>query len=64
MKDGKRTWIMRHEANLSSCMKIWNSKFGDNMYSKFEVNFGVFFEVHFRQAIYHFESLEVRNLTL
>ena len=42
-------------------MEIWNTKSGDNMYSDFEVKFGVVPKVHFRQAIYRFEALEVRN---
>ena len=45
-------------------MEIWNTKFGHNTYSDFEEKFGAFFEVHFRQTIYHFEALEVKNLTL
>ena len=45
-------------------MEIWNSKFDDNMYSDFKVKFGEFPEVHFMQAIYLFEALEVRNPTL
>ena len=37
MRKGKQIWmIMRHEANSSSCMKFWNSKFGGNMYFEFE----------------------------
>ena len=47
---------MRHEANSSSCMKIWNSKSGGIMYFDFEAKFRVFPEVYFRQAIYHFEN--------
>ena len=42
-------------------MKIWNSKSGDNMYSKFKVTFGVFSEVHFGQSVYFFKALEVRS---
>ena len=44
-------------------MEIWNTKFGHNTYSDFEEKFGAFFEVHFRQAIYRFESMEVKNPT-
>ena len=44
-------------------MEIWNVKFGGNMYFDFEVKFGVLSEVHFRQAIYRFESMEVKNPT-
>ena len=44
-------------------MEIWNTKSGDNMYSDFEVKFGVVPKVHFRQAIYRFESMEVKNPT-
>ena len=42
-------------------MEIWNEKSGDNMYSNFEVKFGVLLEVPFSQVIYRFEALEVRN---
>ena len=52
MRKGKQTWIMRHEANSSSCMDIWNSKFGGNMYFDFEENFKVLSEFHIRQDIY------------
>ena len=45
-------------------MEIWNTKSGDNMYSDFEVKFGVVPKVDFRQAIYCFEALEVKNPTL
>ena len=45
---------MRHEAGFN-CMKIWNSKSGDNMYFDFDDKFGILFEVHFRHIIYHFE---------
>ena len=55
---------MRHETNSLSCMEIWNSKSGGNIYSDFETKFRVFSEDHFRQAIYRFETLEVRNSTL
>ena len=61
MKKDKRTWIIRHEANSWSWMEIWNEKSGDNMYSNFEVKFGVLLEVPFSQVIYRFEALEVRN---
>lgn len=64
MRKDKRTWITSQEANSSSWMKIWNAKSGDNMYSDFEAKFGALLEVHFRQVIYRFEALEVRNLTL
>ena len=63
-RKGKQTWIMRHEANSSNCMEIWNSKSGGNMSFDFEVKFGAFFEVYFRKAIYFFKTLEVKNLTL
>ena len=42
---------MRHEARFS-CMKIYNSKFGGNIYSDFEDKFGVLPGVHFRLTIY------------
>ena len=45
-------------------MKIWNSKSDGNMYFDFKVKFRIFFEFHFRYAIYRFEALEVRNPTL
>ena len=45
----------------SSCIKVWNSKCGGNMYSKFQVKFGAISEINFGQAIYHFEVLEVRS---
>ena len=32
-KKGMQTWTMRHEANSSSCMEIWNLKFDSNIYS-------------------------------
>ena len=52
MRKGKQIWmIMRHEANSSSCMKFWNSKFGGNMYFEFEQKFRVLPKFHFRQAI-------------
>ena len=45
-------------------MEIWNTKSGDNMYSDFEVKFGVVPKVDFRQAIYCFEAREVKNSKL
>ena len=42
---------MRHEARFS-CMEIYNSKFGGNIYSDFEDKFGVLPGVHFRLTIY------------
>ena len=50
-KEGKKIWIMRHEASSSSCMEVWNSKSSGNMYSDFEVRFGVLPKVHFGKAI-------------
>ena len=38
------------------CMEIWNSKFGGNVYTNFELKFGAFSGVYFRHAIYHFEA--------
>ena len=61
IRKGKQAWIMRHEANSSSCTKIWNSKSSGNIYFDFESKFRALLEVHFRQAIYCFEALEVRN---
>ena len=43
---------MRNEANLSSCMEVWNSKFGGNVYFDFEAKFGALPEVHFIHIIY------------
>ena len=54
---GNEAWSKIYQV----CMKIWNSKSGGNMYFDFEVIFGVFPEVHSRQAIYLFKALEVRN---
>ena len=45
-------------------MEIWNAKFGGNMYSNFEEKCGALPKVYFRQAIYLFKALEVRNPTL
>ena len=62
-KDGKQTWNMRHEINSSSCMKIWNSKSGGNMYSDFEAKFEALLKVHFRPTIYFLRlgKLEVQR---
>ena len=54
---------MRHEARFS-CMEIWNSKFGGNMYSKFEDKFGVLYKVNFSHIIYCFEALKVKSPTI
>ena len=56
-KEGKRTWIIKHEENSSSCMEVWNSKSGGNMYSNFEENFGALSKVHFMHPIFFFEAL-------
>ena len=60
-KKGMKTWTMRHEANSSSCMEIWNLKFDSNIYSNFEENFGALYEFYFSQSIYRFEALEIKN---
>ena len=52
---------MRHKTNSSSCMEIWNSKSGGNMYSNFEAKFGVISKVHFSQPIYRFKALEIKK---
>ena len=52
---------MRHDANSSSCMEIWNSKSGSNMCFGFKAKFRALCKVHFRQSIYHFEALEVKK---
>ena len=63
MRKGKRTWIKRHEANSSSWMEIWNAKSGCNMYYDFEAKFEALPKVHFRQTIYCFKALKVKNPT-
>ena len=54
-KEDKKTWEMRHEARFS-CMEIYNSKFGGNIYCDFEDKFSILPEVHFRHTIYLFEA--------
>ena len=63
-REGKRTWIMRHETNSSSCMEVWNPKYDGNIYSEFEAKFGVLSEVHFRHTIYRFKAWKVRSPTV
>ena len=60
-KEGMQTWTMRHEANSSSCVEIWNLKFGSNIYSNFEEKFGALSEFYFSQSIYRFEALEIKK---
>ena len=55
---------MRHETNSLSCMEIWNSKSGGNIYSEFEDRFEILLEVHFRHTIYRFEAHELKSLML
>ena len=42
-------------------MEILNSKFGNSIYSEFEVKFGVLPRFNFGQALYHFKVWEVRS---
>ena len=62
-KDSKQTWIMRHEINSSSCMKIWNSNSSGNMYSDFEAKFEALLKVHFRPTLYflRLRKIEVQS---
>ena len=50
-------WSKIHQV----CMEIWNSKSSGNMYVNFKKTFGLFPKVYFRQPIYRFEALEVKN---
>ena len=63
-KEGKWTWIMKHEANSSSCKEVWNSKSSGNMNSNFEEKFLALSKVHFINSIHWFEAREVRSPTL
>ena len=47
---------MRHEA-IFNCIKIWNSKYGGNLYFDFEKKYGVLLKVHLRHTLCHFNNL-------
>ena len=42
-------------------IEIWNSKSNSNMYFDFKAKCGALSKIHFGQAIYFFEVLEVKN---